>query len=106
MDITHGERAEASLDTLIERRHERRIKDEGQRQLEELWMPSERAYAARRSRELAEEWYFYRLDQAERAERNGVVIAAGHRAEAARILRDELGGKLESENGHHKEESA
>jgi hypothetical protein len=48
VDMTRSELTEKELDTLITRRHERRVNDEGHRPSEGLRAASERAYFARR----------------------------------------------------------
>jgi hypothetical protein len=67
VDIAHSEAVEAELDAMIRRRDEKRREEEGQRRVEELWMPSERAY-------------FERLEEQKRAERREF-----HEARAARL---------------------
>jgi hypothetical protein len=47
-DVERAERVEADLDRLITRRHDQRVKDEGERQAEEAWAESERRYFAKR----------------------------------------------------------
>ena len=61
MDISDSERAEKSLDTLIERRHDQRRQTEGERAEEELWQASARIHAAKRQRELAAEWFAHEM---------------------------------------------
>ena len=39
-DIGRGEAVEHKLDAFISKRHEQRVKTEGERQLEEAWMES------------------------------------------------------------------
>jgi hypothetical protein len=80
--IASGERAEAELDAFISRRHERRVKDEGERALEDLWRESERREAARRRREARAGWYGWHLDRAELYAR----LSAEHAAEAEGLL--------------------
>jgi hypothetical protein len=48
LDIEASERVEADLDLFITRRHDQRVKDEGERQAEEAWAESERRYFAKR----------------------------------------------------------
>jgi hypothetical protein len=96
LDIEAGERVEGEIDHMIQRRHEQRVRDEGQRRVEELWRPSERAY-------------FERLEEQERRER-----AEFHEAHANR-LRNTMGSLIQHHereaeryrsNGHYKEETA
>jgi hypothetical protein len=49
--VAPGEAVESELDRLITRRHDQRVKDEGERQLEEAWRESERREEARRREE-------------------------------------------------------
>jgi hypothetical protein len=99
--VEQGERVERDLDAFIEKRHDQRVREEGERRTLEEWQVSERLYAARKSRARALDWYHYHLERAVGAERNGAEIAASHRIKAARILRTDLGGELpHQENGH------
>jgi hypothetical protein len=51
-DISRGEVVDADLDKLISRRHDARVAEEGERDLEEAWCESERrAEAARKAEE-------------------------------------------------------
>jgi hypothetical protein len=47
-DIGRGEAVERELDAFISKRHEQRVKTEGERQIEESWRESERREEARR----------------------------------------------------------
>jgi hypothetical protein len=62
-EIGRGEAVEAEIDAFISKRHDRRVAEEGERQLEEAWRESERRYNARRREENRREWcgYFERL---------------------------------------------
>jgi hypothetical protein len=80
------EAAERDIDRFIERRHERRILDEGERRDLEAWELSARVHAAAVRRERAEAWRLYHLEQAERAERNAAEIASEHRRRAEKLL--------------------
>lgn len=59
MDVSRAESAKRELDWLIEKRHDRRVQDE-RRELG-LWEVSSRVYAAKRQRDLAEEWYAHEM---------------------------------------------
>ena len=50
-DITRGETVDADLNNLIEKRHERRVADEGERAVEEVWKAAERREEAERQAE-------------------------------------------------------
>ena len=58
MDV---ERAERDLDRLITRRHDQRVKDEGERFEEAFWEESVAKYAAHRQQELARLWLEYHV---------------------------------------------
>ena len=93
MDIAKGEMVEAELDAMIRRRDEKRREEEGERLVEELWMPSERAYDERRRRQIQAAWYGWHCDQAERHRRTLEALIAHHEGEAEKLL---------EENGHEK----
>ena len=59
MDIAKGEKVEGELDILIERRHEARRAEEGERPAEEMWVASERIYFARRQEDNRMAWCDY-----------------------------------------------
>jgi hypothetical protein len=58
-DSSRGETVEADLDRFIALRHEKRVKTEGERQLEEAWRESERRAEARRREENRLAWCDY-----------------------------------------------
>ncbi len=89
MEIAKGEKVEADLTHLIERRHERRVKDEGHRPSEELWAASERAYFARRDEGRCLERLTYHEGQAARLSGALGALVAHHEAEAEKH-RDQL----------------
>jgi len=68
-DIGRGEAVEHELDAFISKRHEQRVKTEGERQALEAWQESERQYAERRREENRLAWcdYFERLSACLRA---------------------------------------
>jgi predicted acetyltransferase len=59
LDIEATDRAERQIETFITRRENERRKSEGERAVEELWMPSERAYFARRQEDNRMAWCDY-----------------------------------------------
>ena len=63
MDITRSEVVEADLTRLIERRHDRRVVEEGERPLMEAWRAAELREEARQREENRAAWseYFERL---------------------------------------------
>ena len=50
-DISAGEQVEKELDGFISRRHDQRVRSEGERAVEESWRESERREEARRAEE-------------------------------------------------------
>jgi hypothetical protein len=66
VDVARGEMVEAELDRLVEKRHDRRVADEGERPAEEIWMESERRYDERRRADNRAAWVAYHRGQAER----------------------------------------
>ena len=101
MEIEAGERAEAHLDALITKRHEARVKDEGERPAEEAWAESERVYFAKRQQEIADQWKDYRRHMRDLHWRLGDE----HDAELKKLEEGErfspLGTHHEERNGHH-----
>ena len=81
-DIATGDRADAQIDGFISRRHDQRVKSEGERPAEEAFMESERRYDARRRAEVRAAWVDYHEGQA--ARHRGVLgaLVAFHEAEA------------------------
>lgn len=82
VDITHGEGVESELDRLIERRHDRRVADEGERPAEAIWAESERAYDVRRLAENRAAWLHFHEGQATRHRGVLKALVAFHEAEA------------------------
>ena len=66
MDVAKTSAVEGELANFISRRHEKRVKEEGERTAEEMWAESERRYAARRREENRAAWCRYHQDQAAR----------------------------------------
>ena len=89
MDTKRGEWVEKELDHLIERRHDQRVKTEGERAEEELWAVSERKYWERRRRELNAARYAHEMNLCECHER----LAAEHEERALKLLEDEQEGE-------------
>jgi hypothetical protein len=91
VDIAHGEAVESELRRLIEKRHDRRVAEEGERQAGEIWMDSERRYDARRRAENGAAWLAYHEGQA--ARHRGVLegLVAYHEAEAESRIRQSIG---------------
>jgi hypothetical protein len=61
-----GERTEADIDTLITRRHERRVATESERPAEEAWKETESRHMVARHAANREAWIEYYEGQAER----------------------------------------
>jgi hypothetical protein len=63
-DIGRGESVEHELDAFISKRHEQRVKSEGERQIEEAWRESERRAEVRRREENRGGWlsWYRRLE--------------------------------------------
>ncbi len=88
MDIVRGEWVEKDLDRLIERRHDERVKTEGERLEEELWMTSSREYAEREKRQVGAARYAFEMSMCELHE----ALAAEHEQRALRLLEDDKEG--------------
>ena len=84
--FARGETAESHLDALITKRHDQRVRDEGERAEHELWEESVERYNAKRQAELVFAWVEYHEEAAERALANGEAIAARHRAQIEALL--------------------
>jgi hypothetical protein len=84
-DISRGEVVDADLDLLIQRRHEKRVLDEGERAEEEAWRESTRRANAAREAELREQWSSYHLDQAERHKAVLEDLVAHHEQQAQKL---------------------
>ncbi len=82
MDIAHGEAVEAELDRLVERRHDLRVAEEGERPEHEAWTESERRYHAIRRAEVRAAWVDYHEGQAARLRHTLGELVARHEAEA------------------------
>ena len=84
MDIAKGEATEQDLDLFIERRHDQRVAAEGERAEEELWAVSAAKYAARRQRELAQQWLAYHIARRRTHRHTFALLDAHHAQEIAR----------------------
>ena len=56
MEVTRSKLVEAELNQFIEKRHDQRVSDEGQRPAEEVWAESQRRCFARRREENRVAW--------------------------------------------------
>ena len=86
MDIAKVSAVEAELDNFISRRHEKRIQEEGERPAEEVWVESERRYAARRLEENHATWLRSHDDQIARHRAALKALATYPEGEAERLL--------------------
>jgi len=66
VEVTRSKLVEAELNQFIEKRHDQRVSDEGQRPAEEAWAESQRSCFARRREENRVAWvaYYRRLASA------------------------------------------
>jgi hypothetical protein len=78
-DISKGEAVEHELTAMIERRHDRRVVEEGERPAEGAWGASERRYFARLEEQRRRQRLAYHEEQAARP---GHTLGAYHEAEA------------------------
>jgi hypothetical protein len=85
LDIAKGEQVEGELNILIERRHDKRAKDEGERATEEAWAESARRHVERQRQERRAEWCEYHRAAAERARRTLEALIADHEAAVAKL---------------------
>ena len=95
MDVTKIEQIETDLTNLIERRHDRRVVEEGERRSEEKWAASERAYFARQDEARQLELLTYHEAQAQRLKTTLSALVGRHESEAERysnMLGAPLGG--------------
>jgi hypothetical protein len=84
LDVERAERVEADLDRLITRRHDQRVKDEGERFEEALWEESVAKYNARRQRELAQQWLAYHIARRRTHRYTFAILDRHHEQEIAR----------------------
>jgi hypothetical protein len=87
-DIAHGEKVEGELNILIERRHDKRCTEEGERPAEEMWAESVARFHERSEAEMRERWHEYHCHMATLHGR----LADEHQAKAEEL-----------ENGHRGE---
>jgi hypothetical protein len=86
-----GEQVDGDLDNLIERRHHRRVKDEGDRVVEPAWKETERAYQEKRRQRARLEWHAHHVDQASRLRRTLEDLIEHHEQEAEKYGDQPLG---------------
>jgi len=86
VDIAHGELVEKELDAFIEKRHDRRLADEGERPAEELWQESERRYQEKRRRLARLEWHAFHNEHAARHRATLQALIEHHEQQAAKLM--------------------
>jgi hypothetical protein len=89
-DISAAETAETSITNLIERRHDRRVAEEGERAEEEAWKESVRKHNAAREAELRSAWCEYHQDQGRRHRATLEALAAHHEQRAEELMQASL----------------
>jgi len=85
VDIAKGEKVEADLTHLIERRHDQRVVEEGHRPSEEMYEESTRRYQEQMRARARYEWGLHHTAQAERLRRTLEALAAYHEEQAAKL---------------------
>jgi hypothetical protein len=88
VDIAHGEAVEAELDRLVERRHDLRVAEEGERPEHEAWTESELRYDAIRRAEVRAARLAYHEGQAARLRRALGALVAQHEAAAEKLMEE------------------
>jgi hypothetical protein len=91
VDIAKGEATERELDSLIRRRHDRRVESEGERREREAWQESEARHAAQRREANRHAWRAFHQGQAARHRAILENLVGYHESEAERY-------------GHHQRE--
>jgi hypothetical protein len=81
-----GEGAERELERFISSRHDKRVKSEGERQLEEVWGESERREEARRREAMRVAWASYHAGQAARHRAVLQALIEHHEEQAEKYL--------------------
>jgi hypothetical protein len=84
-DIGRGEAVEHELDAFISKRHEQRVKTEGERQAEEAWRESVAAYNDKRRQMARLEWHGFHCGQAERHRATLQALVEHHEMQAAKL---------------------
>lgn len=64
-DIATGDMADAQIDSFISRRHDQRVRDEGEGAAEDAWREADRRMDIRRRKELDDAWCGWHLARAE-----------------------------------------
>jgi hypothetical protein len=82
LNIVQGERAEAELSRMIERRSRQKDPEEAS----EAWQESERRHEEQRRLQARYEWHLYHTAQAERVRRTLKVLVSHHEQQAAMLM--------------------
>jgi hypothetical protein len=84
-EIAQGEQVEGALDEFIEKRHAQRVKEEGDRKLEEAWKESSRRHAEKRRMQARYEWHRHHQEQAGRLRNTLESLIAHHEQQAEEL---------------------
>ncbi len=90
--VTRGEQVEGELDALIERRHDKRVAEEGHRPSEEMYEESTRRYQEQMRVRARYEWHLHHTSQADRLRRTLEALASHHEEQAAKMMEDQPKG--------------
>jgi hypothetical protein len=88
MDVTHSESVEKELDAFVERRHERRVAEEGRRPSQAKWRESERRREDGRRQLARLEWHQHHTQHASRLRATLEALIKHHENEAAKYEPD------------------
>ena len=81
-DISAGEKVAGALDVFITRRHDQRVRDEGERLAEEAWAESVARFHERSEAEMRSRW----IDFHQNMHRLHSALASEHEAKAGKLL--------------------
>jgi DNA repair photolyase len=84
-DITQGAQVDGAIDEFIEKRHRQRVKEEGERQAEEMWKESTRKHAEKQRQQARLEWHLHHQGQAERLRRTLESLIEHHEEQASKL---------------------
>jgi hypothetical protein len=87
IDVARGYQVESDLTRLIEKRHDERVKTEGERAEHELWAESERRYFEVKRRQNVAAWFAFFCRQAE-AHRK---LSESYEARAEKLCEEDRG---------------
>jgi hypothetical protein len=85
-DISPAEKVEAEIDTMISRRHDRRVSEEGHRPSEEMYEEGVRRYRERMLAAALAEWHAHHVGQADSWRRTLEALIAHHTQQAEKCL--------------------